>query len=186
MVSLFARRVTLSAYRSSATYSRILPSSASVHCDRGIPGTSLHTGPVRKFPNSQRNASTSATATTDEIKSTTTGRKEPVKKLTPKQQEAQKRRAEMAAALAKRKEAATLLLKHLTEKEEKLAKAEAKEGRAYIVTPCSHEMSYSAIFVACTSYQTSSEVLGRILAVSTGDAGGERFQGDCRQLAQSL
>ena len=177
MLSLFARRVTLSAYRSGAAYSRILPSSVSALRDRRVLDTGLHTGLGRTFTNPRRNAGTNATATTNKTKSTTSGRTKPKKELTPKQKEAlekkatalkakEKARAQKEKAQAKKeKEAAALKRKRHEEKMKRIA--EAKKG-AYTAAPCSLGMSYSAISVACISYQTSSEAHESICRVCAG------------------
>ncbi|KAF9653564.1 hypothetical protein BDM02DRAFT_3107481 [Thelephora ganbajun] len=147
MLSLFARRVTLSTRRSAATYTRILPSSASAIRLRGIRDTTPHANALRTFVNPQRNASTKATATTNKAKSSakskTAGRVKPGRKLTPEQKAAlkqalqvkkeldRKKKAERAAALKaklkaqseKKKQAATLKRKRLAEKKKKLAEA---------------------------------------------------------------
>jgi len=148
MLSLFTRRVTLSAYRSGATRSRILPPTSTLR-DR-IPYSSHHTGTVRTFTNPQRNASTKATVTVSKAKSSaksiTTGRTKPGKKLTPEQKATQKqklqaekdkkkKKEEIAAALRakkkaqaeKEKEAAALKRKRLAERNKKLAEARAEK-----------------------------------------------------------
>jgi len=155
MLSLFARRVTLSAYRSGATYSRILPSSASALCDRRVLDTGLHTSLGRTFTNPRRNAGTNATATAKKTKSTTSGKTKPEKKLTPKQQEAQKKKAAALKAKQKaraerekvqaekekeraKKEKQAAALKQKLHAEKMKRKAEAEKG-AYTIAPCSLE-----------------------------------------------
>ena len=149
MLSLFTRRVTLSAYRSGATRSRILPPASTLR--GGISYSSHHTSTVRTFTNPQRNASTKATVTVSKAKSSaksiTAGRTKPGKKLTPEQKAIQKqklqaekdkkkKKEEMAAAsrakkkaqAEKKKEAAALKRKRLAERN-KLAKARAEKEK---------------------------------------------------------
>lgn len=145
MLHLFTRRVALSTHRATATYTRILPSSHSLR-SRSIPGNGLTPSTVQVFVNSQRNASTEATAATDEAKSSaksgTTGRKEPKKvaalKAKPEGQAAKKKEAKKAKQKQKAKEA----------KEPKRAciTLYAPTGMAYLVTP-----------VVRTSHQTPFE-----------------------------
>lgn len=167
MLSLFTRRVALSTYRSGATCSRILPPHVSSLRGRRVPHGSHHTGTARTFTNPQRNASTKATAATNEAdsstESSTTGRAKPKKQLTPEQLRTNKEldkkgNAERAAALRakkkaqaeKKKEAAALRRKRLAEKEKILIQArrakerereKAKEAKkpksAYDMAPCS-------------------------------------------------
>jgi len=204
MLSLFTRRVALSAYRSSATYSRILPPSAFVLRDGRILHNSHHTGTVRTFTHPQRNASTKATAKTDEAsppsKSKTADGTQPRKRLSPAQKREKELalKAEKSARTKKKEEAAALQRKRLAEKKKKLAEARVKEMKAkaknakeakkqtsaYDTVSCSFKVSYSAISVACPSYQASSEAYELILAVRSG--GGETSPRGCRRLAQSL
>ena len=148
MLSLFTRRVTLSAHRSTATYTRILSCPVSTLRAKTTSGTKPHTGTIRTFANPQRNASTKASAATKKTESsTTTGRTKPKRGLTPEQKavreqtlrakkELEKKKAERAAALrakrkaqeVKKKEAAVQKRKQLVEKRKKLAEAKkAKE-----------------------------------------------------------
>jgi len=147
MLSLFTRRVALSAHRTTATYARILPSPVSTLRARTIADTSLHASTVRTSP--QRNASTGAAATTKKTgpstKSSTTGRA----KLTPEEKEARARLLRLrnkldrekkaAAAVAlrakrkvqaeKKKEAAAQKRKRLAERKKKLADAKKEKER---------------------------------------------------------
>lgn len=203
MLPLFVRRVALSAYRSSATYSRILPSSALVLRDRRIQHNGHHTGTVRTFTHPQRNASTKATAKTSKArpptKSKTAGGTQPRKRLSPEQKHAKEHAKELAliakenARTKKEKEAVALQRERLAEKMKKLAEAKAKERKAkeaekklsaYDMVSCSFKVSYSAASVACPSHQVSSEAHELIRAVHTGDE--EKSQRGCRRLAQSL
>lgn len=143
MLSLFTRRVALSAHRSTATYTRIVQSHSTPHAR-------LYAGTVQTNP--QRNASTKATATTNtgpSTKSNTTGRTKPTAKLTPEEKAAQAqllrvrkesdRKKKVAAAAALRakqkaraereKEAAAQKRKCLAEKKKKLADAEKEKVR---------------------------------------------------------
>jgi len=151
MLSLFTRRVALSAYRSTATYARILPSPISTLRARTIADTSLHANTIRTNP--QHNASTKAAATTKKTgpstKSITMGRTKPRTKLTPeekvaraqvlqmrKELEREKKAAAAASLRAKRKaraekekEAAAQKRKRLAEKKKKLASAKKEKER---------------------------------------------------------
>lgn len=149
MLSLFTRRVALSAHPLTATYTRILPSSASAFRSSRILGNSPRASTVQSFANPQRNASTEVTAKTKKTKSVTVDRKNPGQELTPEQEAAhkellrakkglekkdlhRKKEAEKAAAL-------TAKLKAQTEKEKERQKArEAKKPkRAYTTISCS-------------------------------------------------
>lgn len=203
MLSLFTRRVALSAYRSSATYSRILPSSALVLRDRRIQHNGHHTGTVRTFTHPQRNASTKAstkaTAKTSKAKppanSKTAGGTQSRKRLSPEQKNAKELAliAKKNARAKKEKEAIALQRERLAEKMKKLAEAKAKERKAkeaekklsaYDMVSCSFKVSYSAASVACPSYQASSEAHELIRAVHAG--GEEKSPRGRRRLAQSL
>lgn len=144
MLSMFTRRVTLSAHRTTATYKRIVPSGLSALRVRGAPGTSFHTSTARVFMNPQRNVSTRATVTTGKpdlsTRSITTmsqGTLTPEQKQTLQAEEEleKKKRAEKAAALRatlkarveKEKAAAALKLKRFQERENKLAQARAEK-----------------------------------------------------------
>lgn len=129
MLSLFARRVTLSAYRSTATYARILTFPASTLRDRRIPDTSIHPGTVQASSNFQRNASTKATAATGSLtKSAMAGRMKPRRSLTPEEKAAreQKIQAEKEEKLAKR---AALRAKLKAQAEKKKEAAALKRER---------------------------------------------------------
>ena len=152
MLSLFTRRVALSAHSSTATYRRVLPSPALILRARTIADTGLHIVTARTFTGSQRNASTKATAKTKETKSSTkpvtAGRVKVRRRLTPEQKAALKqvydaekelerrKKAEKAVALKakqkaraeKEKEAAARKRKQLAEmKKKKLADAKERE-----------------------------------------------------------
>lgn len=234
MLSLFTRRVALSAYRPTATYARILPSPASSLRAGTIAGLHIHTAQIPTNP--QRNASTKATAvketkasttkkakpstkttaavkkTKSPTKSTTTGRANPRRNLTPEQKAAQKQklqdkkekatalRAKLKAQAEKQREAAAQKRKRLAlaEKKKKLVEAkrakeekekerkrirEAKKPKsAYIKVSC--ETLFSAASIVCVSHQTPSEAHEPILDVPTGDK--ETPHRGCRRLAQSL
>jgi len=196
MLSLFTRRVALSAYRSSATYSRFLSSSALVLRDRGIPHNIHHTATVRTFTHPQRDASTKATAKTKKAspptKSKTTDGTQPGKRLSKHEKELALI-AKKKAKAKKEKEAVALQRQRLAERRKKVAEAKAnekkakeaeKKKRAYDMVSCSFKVSYSATSVACPSYQASSEAHELIRAVHAG--GKEKSQRGCRRLAQSL
>ena len=141
MLSLFTQRVSLSAHRSAATYTRILPSSASTLRARTITGTRLHASTVQT--NLQRDVTTEAAATTEtgpSTESNTMGRTKPRARLTPEEKEARAQllrarmeldmeknvalRVKQKARAEKEKEAAAQKRKHLAEKKKKLADAE--------------------------------------------------------------
>jgi len=172
MLSLFTRRVALSAYRSTATYARISASSAPTLRGRGLPDTSLHSNTVPAFTNPQRNVSTEAAVATKKTKSsaesTTGGRRKSQRNLTPEQKAARKqllqakreldnkKKAERAVALEvkrkaraeKEKEAAALKRKRLAEKaekERKRKKAEAKAEKAEAKKPRSAHIVVSCL-----------------------------------------
>lgn len=193
MLSLFTRRVALSTHCSTATYTRISPSSASTLRYRGTLENGLHTSTARLVANPPRNVNANANATTKGAKSstkpTTAGRKKPGKELTPgrtaellqAKKESDKKKKEKAAALraklkaqAKKKEAAALQQKRLAEKKKKTAqkkkeREEAKKPKsACIIISQSCEMPYLAASSLCASHQTSSKAHARTFIVCSG------------------
>lgn len=89
MLLHFTRRVALPVHRSAATYTGTLLSFTSPIHSRRILDDSLRSSTVQSFANPQRNFSTEVTATANNAKSTTTGRKNSGNKSAPEQEVAQ-------------------------------------------------------------------------------------------------
>lgn len=170
MLPLLTRRVALSVYRPTATYTHILLSSVSTLRSRRILYDSLRTGGIQPFANPQRNASTEVTATLNKAKPSTTERKKLGEHLTPEQEKSAKellqakkaREKEKEELEKKKKELRREKLAHATaalkakfkaqeqkEREKQKAREAKKQMSAYTTISSSPEMLCLAIFVVC-------------------------------------